>query len=99
MATYALTQAAENDVAGIAAYTVERFGVAQAISYRDGLIRTFEFLGEYPGAARLRSELNPPLRAHRFRSHLIVYDILPDGRILIVRVRHYREDWQVGDDG
>jgi toxin ParE1/3/4 len=98
MPSYALTQAAENDLADIAAYTVKTFGVAQAIVYRDGLIRAFEFLAENPGAVRLRTELKPPLRAHRFQSHLIVYDLLPDEGILIVRDRHGREDWQVRTD-
>ena len=93
MPSYRLSSAAENDLAHIAAYTIETFGIAQAIAYRDGLIRTFEFLAENPKAARLRRELKPPLRAHRFQSHLIFYDMQPDGGILIVRIRHGREDW------
>lgn len=97
MAAYALSRAAEDDLARIAAYTVETFGIEQAIAYRDGLKRAFEFLAENPRAARLRAELKPPLRAHRFQSHLIVYDIRADGSILIVRVRHGREDWLAGD--
>lgn len=60
MAAYALSRAAEDDLARIAAYTVETFGIEQAIAYRDGLKRAFEFLAENPRAARLRAELKPP---------------------------------------
>ncbi|RYM09534.1 type II toxin-antitoxin system RelE/ParE family toxin [Sphingobium cupriresistens] len=93
MSSYQLSGAAERDLAHIAAYTVEAFGVAQALAYRDGLIRSFDFLAENPNSARLRHELNPPVRAHRFQSHLIFYDVQADGGILILRVRHGREDW------
>jgi toxin ParE1/3/4 len=95
MPSYILSGAAEEDLAHIAAYTVGTFGIEQAIAYRDGLIRTFAFLAENPKAARLRHELKPPLRAFRFQSHLIFYDEQPGGGILIVRVRHGREDWLV----
>ncbi len=98
MSRYSLSQAAEGDLANIATYTIETFGVAQAIAYRDGLIRAFEFLAEHPMAARLRNELKPPIRAYRFRSHLIVYDVLPDDGVLIQRVRHGREDWLSSDN-
>jgi len=39
MPAYTLSKAAENDIASIADYTIEIFGIEQAISYRDGLIR------------------------------------------------------------
>ena len=79
---------------------VERFGIAQAEAYSAGLHDAFAFLSEFPRAARLRAELNPPVRAYAYRSHVIIYDLGPDDRIVILRVRHYREDWSadpVGD--
>jgi len=93
MPSYELSGAAERDLEAIAVYTVETFGIEQALTYRDGLVRSFEFLAENPKSARLRHEIKPPVRAHRFRSHLIFYDVLPDGGIFILRVRHGREDW------
>lgn len=93
MPSYALSKAAERDLENIATYTVEMFGVEQALAYRDGLIRSFDFLADNPKSARLRHELKPPVRAYRFQSHLIFYDALSDGSILILRVRHGREDW------
>lgn len=99
MPSYTLSKAAERDLAGIATYTIEAFGIEQALAYRDGLIGCFNFLAEHPKSARLRAELNPPVRARRFQSHLIFYDEQPDGGILILRVRHGREDWLADADG
>ena len=98
MPFYTLTKAAERDLADIADYTIITFGIEQALAYRDGLMGCFEFLAEHPKSARLRTELHPPVRARRFRSHLIVYDEQSDGSILILRVRHGREDWLVDGD-
>ena len=60
--------------------------------YRDHLLRAFEFLAQFPRAARLRTELRPPVRIHFCRSHIIVYRE-NDAGILILRVRRGREDW------
>jgi plasmid stabilization system protein ParE len=59
MPSYTLSKSAAADLERIAAYTVETYGVDQAIAYRDGLIRTFKFLAEFPHAARERPESRP----------------------------------------
>lgn len=92
MPHYVLSKAAEDDLAAIARYTIETYGVAQALAYRDGLIRAFEFLAEFPRAARERPELRHGARVHPCQAHLIVYRIDDDG-IFVQRVRHGREDW------
>ncbi|CCW19223.1 ParE toxin protein [Sphingobium indicum BiD32] len=97
MPSYSLSKGAERDLADIAAYSIETFGIEQALAYRDGLTNCFTFLAEHPKSARLRHELNPPVRARRFRSHLIFYDEQSDGGIFILRVRHCREDWLDGE--
>lgn len=94
---YTLSQAADDDIAAIAAYTLETFGIEQALAYRDGLIQSFEFLSQYPEAARERPEIRQRSRVFRYKAHLIFYRI--DGAaIFIQRVRHGREDW-LSDDG
>ena len=42
--------------------------------------------------ARERTEISPPVRIHPSGSHVIVYLIEEAENILIVRVRHGRED-------
>lgn len=71
------------------------FGVAQAQAYHDALYNTFDLIARNPGMGRERTELNPPIRVHPFRSHIILYNI-EDEDILIVRVRHAHEDWVAG---
>lgn len=92
MPSYRLTKAATDDLFTIYLAGLEQFGIAQADRYHDGLERMFAFLAQTPRAARLREELNTPVRAHPFKAHIIVYDETDDG-ILILRVRHGREDW------
>jgi len=98
VACYRLTRAAAEDLAGIFLDGLDRFGLAQAGKYHDGLEAAFAFLGEYPRAARLRHEIDPPVRAHPYKAHLIIYDVEEDG-IVILRVRHGREDWQGNPEG
>ena len=50
-------------------------------------------MSEYPRAARLRHEIDPPVRAHPYKAHLIVYEIEAEDGIVVLRVRHSREDW------
>lgn len=72
---------------------VERWGVAQAEAYAEGLHDAFDFLADNPRITRLRSELKPPLRAYRFGSHMIIYDLGPSDRVMVLRIRHEHEDW------
>jgi toxin ParE1/3/4 len=91
-----LTQAAEEDVIRIFHEGAELFGETQAERYHRGLAKVFDLLAENPELARERTELTPPMRIHPHGSHLIVYRAEP-GAILIVRIRHGREDWQSGN--
>ena len=90
--TYRLSRAAEEDLIGIYLNGIHEFGVDQAEHYHVGLERIFAFLSENPRAARERAEISPPVRVHRYKAHLVVYR-LHGSHILILRVRHGREDW------
>ncbi|MDR0781158.1 MAG: type II toxin-antitoxin system RelE/ParE family toxin [Pseudomonadales bacterium] len=93
MATYRLTVAATDDVTAIFLESLERFGLVQAEHYHAGLTAAFEFLAQFPRAAREREEILPPVRIHPYQAHLIVYELELNDRVLILRVRHRREDW------
>ena len=51
---------------------------------------------EFPRAARERLEIDPPVRAHPYKSHMVVYVIEGDD-VLILGVRHGHEDWMSSD--
>ena len=91
--TYRLSRKAEDDIRAIYVFGAQTFGVDQAERYFAGLFETFEFLAQFPKAARLRTELRHDTRAHPFQSHLIFYR--EDGAdVFIQRIRHASEDWE-----
>lgn len=47
-----------------------------------------------PTLARMRDECAPPVRIFRFKAHVIVYRETKPGNIIILRIRHGREDWR-----
>lgn len=68
----------------------------QAERYAAGLEACFAMLADNPNLAREREELRQRPRAFRYKAHLIFYHAQPDG-ILILRIRHGREDWLADD--
>lgn len=94
MAIYRLTREAAQDVRHIYQESKRRFGRQQADAYHGHLKRVFELLARNPELARLREEIDPPVRIHPTGSHLVVYIDQGEPDILIVRLRHFRENWQ-----
>ncbi len=94
MPAYRITHAVSDDIEAIFIESLVLFGLAQTDKYHDGLTAAFEFLADFPRAARLRDEINPPVRAYKYKSHLIVYDLGNDDTVIVLRVRHGHEDWQ-----
>ena len=90
---YRLTRKAEEDIISIFVDGVEKFGVAQAEKYHAELESVFGLIADNPHIARERSELSPPTRIHPHGTHIILYQIEDNGHVLILRVRHSREDW------
>ncbi|CAL4867235.1 Toxin ParE4 [Asticcacaulis sp. MM231] len=90
---YSLTPEATHDVVDVYVQGVMMFGQAQAETYHARLEATFAMLGDNPGMAREYAEIDPPVRAHPYGSHIIIYKT--DGEdIIILAVRHSRENWQ-----
>ena len=90
---YQLSQRAEEDILAILVEGFVRFGEKQVEQYIRVIENTLDFLGENPKAARERDEISPPVRIYPFGSHLVVYTIQSNGDILVLRIRHAREDW------
>ncbi len=91
MPEYRLSVRAAGDIAGIADYTIERFGIDQARRYRDGLERCFETLAENPLLGRSAEELAPDLRRFEHQAHVVFYKP-EDWGVLVVRVLHESMD-------
>ena len=95
--SYRISRKAEDDIVQLYLTGVRLFGAAQAERYHEGLERVFEFVAAHPLAVRERSEIDPPVRIHPYGAHLVIY-MADDEGVLILRVRHGREDW-IGDPG
>ena len=92
---YKLSLKSEEDILHIYSEGELLFGADKATEYHIKMERVFEFLSENPNAARERNEINPPVRIHPYKSHMIIYIIGHSNEILILRVRHGREDWML----
>lgn len=88
---WALRPAAEADLSQIWRDGADRWGVEQADRYADGLFAVFGLLAEFPGMARERPEISPPVRLHPSGAHLVIYR--QDGQgIEIIRILHAHQN-------
>lgn len=87
MADFRLTLRADADLAGIADYTIETFGIEQARRYRDGLESGFQNLADNPLLGQSADYLVPQLRQLEHKSHVIFY-MPQDYGVFIVRILH-----------
>jgi len=85
------TQAARQDLKAIYRSSARQFGLAQADAYRDGLLAALGFCAENPTVVREIVDNSRALRAHPYRSHLIIF-VIDDETVSIVRVLHSRQD-------
>jgi len=92
--TYKLSRKADGDIIDLYVTGVRDFGVAQAEKYHADLERIFDLIAFNPELARERLEIDPPVRIHPHGAHVIVYRIVENGDVLILRVRPGREDWK-----
>jgi len=91
MAAYDLSEAADEDLAGIAEFTLIHFGVQQSYEYSTRLEACFQGLADNPQMGLAVAELAPGLRRFVLESHVIYYRA-QDGGVLIVRVLHSSRD-------
>jgi toxin ParE1/3/4 len=84
-----LSPRAENDVVGIAAYTLDTWGERQMSLYVDGLNARFSELVRYPGQGRRPSDIGRGYRSVVQGSHIVFYRTMAQD-LVIVRILHVR---------
>ena len=85
MAGYELTYAAYQDFENIFAFSLDTFGVDQAMSYQNGLKQRFAKLAEQPKLYPTVDHIRASYRRSVYGSHSIYYRIESQG-IVIVRI-------------
>lgn len=88
-----LSAPAEEDYLGIYMDGLLQFGPRQADAYIAQLDRIFDLIGRNLRLGPVRPELPGAPRSHATGSHIILWEVEPDGTAFILRIRHYREDW------
>lgn len=91
---YRFSRLAQTDLQVVYAEGIRLFGPIQAGLYLTGLERAVEFVAQFPQTNRPRETSEGPIRIHRFNAHIIIYQISVDDLVLILRIRHGREDWR-----
>lgn len=91
MSSYRLTDKAQGDLDEIGLYTLEEWGLEQALQYVDGLERACALLAENPNLGPLADQIEPGLRCHVHGSHVIFYEPSDPG-ILVLRILHASMD-------
>ena len=85
MAGYELTYAADQDFENIFEFSLDTFGVDQAMSYQNGLKQRFAKLSEQPKFYPTVDHIRASYRRSVYGSHSIYYRVESQG-IVIVRI-------------
>ena len=81
---------ADQDLREIYIFTRRTRGERQAERYFARLNRCLEFVAEQPMSAQLRSEFTPHVRVHMCGSHMLIYTVVEDRIVFVVRILHSR---------
>jgi len=84
---YQLRSLAQSDLESIWLYTLEQWGVDQANSYLEGIIKRFDWLAENPLLGKQRDDIKKEYYCFPEGMHLVFY-IIKDGQIEIIGVPH-----------
>jgi len=91
--TIKLRPRAEDDLTKIHLYTRREWGVSKANAYIREIHQAFLTLANHRTAGRDRSEVRPGLRSFSIGSHVIFYQSLSSG-VLVVRILHQMMDYE-----
>ena len=85
MGRYELSEAAAFDFENIFDFGIDRFGLAQALEYQQGMAKRFAELAEQPKLYPAVDDIRAGYRRSVYTSHSIYYQVEPT-RVFIVRI-------------
>ncbi len=91
-----LSAEADRDLANLITSGLERFGLIASDRYVARLREAFALIDTFPRIARVRDEIDGMTRGFPTGVHIIFHQVDDADDVLILRIRHAREDWQEG---
>lgn len=88
-----ITEEAELDLADIAVYTEEKWGVAQQAKYLQRLEERIFHLGENPSLGKNRDDIKQGYVSYSEGKHVIFY-VYDDSNLTVLSVLHERMDFE-----
>lgn len=88
-----ISESARADIFDLQDQGMRNFGLHQTERFLDSLVDTLDTLAFMPGIGREFTEFDPPIRVHRYKSLVIVYQISEDV-VRVSRVLHARRNWR-----
>ncbi|WP_254560262.1 type II toxin-antitoxin system RelE/ParE family toxin [Dyadobacter diqingensis] len=92
MSNYRLTRLAERDLVKIWEYTVNEWSINQAEKYIDGLLSSFEAIGEGKIKGKAIDSVRRDYKKALHGKHYIFFRFSPDNVAEIIRVLHVTMD-------
>ena len=93
MAKFRLTDQAEQDFDGIGSYTLDMWGLDQAVHYLTKLDETFMALARTSALGKDRHDLRPGLLSYPCNKHIIFFRRDGENNVEILRILHERMDF------
>lgn len=81
---------AEDDLADVAVFTNNRWGIEQARAYVAGIRDAIAHLRQFPDIGKRQPILGLQVRTMQHESHVIVYERIAIDEILVLRIVHSR---------
>ena len=85
-----LTRAAGREIDSMIRWGARKFGIPTAREYYEGLMYVLDLLAHSP---KISIEVGKRMRAHPYRSHMIIYRGDDDG-VEILHIRHGHSNWR-----
>ena len=96
--TYRLSLRARDDLRSLYREGAVKFGVGQADRYFEALHDALELLAAFPRSGHERNDGDAGMRILPFKAHIIVY-VIEGQMVLVMRIRHGRENWRASPLG
>ncbi len=88
-----LAEVAENDIAGMLVYLIQKYGSTQMNNHVNHLNEALHFLSTVPDAGYIRRDVGHGRLAYPVGEHLLIYEIHDKASIIVMRVLHSRMDF------